>query len=190
MFRTFVIGILLGLMVAGGVAYFVPAVNQHREASHISVQPNGGNRETFHMNIPDDRILDGGNTVAAVPEALKWPASLADSRTQLFKVRNERGAVIGVASRVNGPVAGSGRVLEWAVHLPARGTLYMTLQPEPDASGNRLGELRAGTREFARLRGSVSERLIAVAAPESDDAAPTEQIVLVTARVGTQDIVQ
>ncbi len=187
MFRTFVFGILLGAGLAAAAAWFIPPVDQRREASLISVQPNGGSREGFYVDLPGDRILTGGNGRAdAVPAGLEWPEAgvLAKSRAELFKLRNERGAVIGVASRITGPAPGTARVVEWALHLPARGTLYLSLEPETDEAGTRAGRLRAGTREFARLRGNATERLVAPAGVDEND---TEgRIELVTLRRGTQ----
>jgi len=55
--KTFLLGILLGLAAAAGALYAIPAVDQKREASIVTVAPNGGNAETFHINIPIDRIM-------------------------------------------------------------------------------------------------------------------------------------
>lgn len=187
MFRTFVFGILLGAGLAATAAHFIPPVDQRREASLISIQPNGGSREGFYVDLPGDRIIAGGNGRAvALPVGLKWPEAevLANSRAELFKLRNERGAVIGVASRITGPAPGAARVVEWTLHLPARGTLYLSLEPETDDAGTRTGTLRTGTREFARLRGSATERFVAPAGVGESD---TEgRIELVTLRRGSQ----
>lgn len=185
MFRTFVFGILLGAALTAGAAYLLPAVDQRREASVITVQPNGGSREAFYVHLPDDRMLAGGNGVpAAVPAGLEWPVALASARAELFKLRNEGGAVIGVASRVSGPAPGSAGLVEWALHLPARGTLYLSLEPGRDGTGGRAGTLRAGTREFASLRGIAKERFVAAErAGENDNEG---RIELVTVRRGAQ----
>jgi hypothetical protein len=187
LFRTFVFGILLGAAFTAAAAYLLPAVDQRREASVITVQPNGGSREAFYVDLPDDRVLAGGDGVpAAVPAGLEWPEArvLSSARAELFKLRNERGAVIGVASRITGPAPGSARVVEWALHLPARGTLYLSLEPELRDAGTRAGTLRAGTREFAGLQGSVTERFVAsggAAGPDNEG-----RIELVTVRSGAQ----
>ena len=52
MFKTFFVGILLGLAAAAGALYALPIVDQHREVSYVAVAPNGGNIESFHINIP------------------------------------------------------------------------------------------------------------------------------------------
>ena len=180
MFRTFVFGILLGFALAAAALHFLPAVNQHREASLISVQANGGTLERFRIELPEDRILAGGAGVQALPESLDWPASLGDTRADLYKVRNERGIVIGVASRLAGREQGAGELVEWAVHLPARGTMFLSLRPG-EAPGDYAGRLRAGTREFSGLTGSAQER--AVRAPEGGGDEESEgRIELLTAR--------
>lgn len=151
------------------------------------MQPNGGSREVFHVDVPVDRVLAGGNGVLeAVPAGLKWPDAdvLAYARAELFKLRNERGAVVGVASRITGPAPGTVGVVEWALHLPARGTLYLSLEPELRGGGTRAGTLRAGTREFAGLQGSVTERFVASGGAAGN--ANEGRIELVTVRRGVQ----
>jgi hypothetical protein len=180
--RTFSIGILLGIAIVAGLLYVVPVVEQHREASLISVQPNGGNAEAFHINLPDDRILRSPSDNGAVePDELKWPddSLLQGAQTEVFKIRNRNEAVVGVASRVAG-TAGGDRFVEWTLHLPARGSLYLAMQPSVDEAGNRNGNMLAGTREFAKMHGSVRERLLAA-------AEETGRIELVTALAARMD---
>lgn len=168
MIKTFITGMVLGIAAVIAALYLLPAVDQHREVSVISVAPNGGNLETFQVNIPMDRIIVGTNADAAsVPADLEWPDDpiLDGSRTELYKVRNSRNAVIGVASRLAASTEELGDIIEWVVHLPARGSIYMTMNPQA-AGDRRTGLLRAGTREFEGLSGTVSERWVA----QNDDA--------------------
>jgi len=159
--KSFYFGIVFGIAATVAALWFVRVVDQHREPSIVTVEPNGGNREVFHVNLPEDRILarspDGATLL---PESLAWPAApvLAGVQAELYKLRDANGVVVGVASRISGPGDATGSVLEWALHLPARGTVYATLRPGSTADGYRDGALRAGTREFARLRGTVTER--------------------------------
>lgn len=183
-FRTFVFGILLGFALAAAALHFLPAVNQHREASLISVQANGGTLERFRIELPEDRILAGGAGAQAMPAGLDWPASLADTRAELYKVRNERGIVIGVASRLEGREQGAGELVEWALHLPARGTMFLSLRPG-EAPGDYAGRLRAGTREFSGLTGSAQERVVP-AAVDGGDESNDGRIELLTARTSTR----
>lgn len=163
MFKLFGFGVFLGLALSGSAAWFVPVSDLHREASIISVQPNGGNAEMFRIRIPEDRILAGTSDSAGLtPAGLDWPATLAAEGIdlELFKLRNRDDIVIGVASRlaVNESAAAPG--IEWMIHLPARGTLYFPMTAPPDADSVRRGVLRAGTHEFRRRSGTVSERFV------------------------------
>jgi hypothetical protein len=181
--KTFSLGILLGIVLAAGLIYLVPAVDQHREASIISVQANGGNTESFYVNLPEDRILLGGSSDAVVPVDLDWPddARLVNSQVEVFKIRNRDDVVVGVGSRIAGAVTGSGRIVEWTLHLPARGSLYASMSPAADAAGPREGRMLAGTREFVNMQGVVRERFVETA-PEVENR--TARIELVTALVG------
>ena len=188
MIKTFSFGVLLGIVLTPLLIYFVPVVDQHREASIVSVQANGGNTESFHVNLPDDRILSGApGSELPVPQGLEWPddSRLANSRTEVFKVRNRNDVVVGVASRIAGAVAGGGRIVEWTLHLPARGSVYASMSPAVDGGGTREGAVLAGTREFANMRGSIRETF--TRSSESDETTGSGRIELVTALVGTDD---
>jgi hypothetical protein len=186
-FKTFIVGIISGVAVAASLLYFIPVVDQHREASLVSVQANGGNTELFHVNLPQDRIVAGAAGRDAIPASLQWPgaAVLGDTQVELFKIRNRNDVVVGVASRISGTGTVSGSILEWTLHLPARGTLYANMQPQPDDSGRRGGRLRAATREFAGMTGSINERHVGPAATQDGEADFEGRIELVTALVGS-----
>lgn len=186
MLKTIIFGFLLGVVGTVAAAYYVPVVDQYRESSVISVAPNGGNTESLRINIPTDRIMIGAPMQAEpLPPGLRWPTEeLFDGvRVELFKVRNTHETVIGVASRM---VADSDQIedsVEWVLHLPARGTFYVTM-PAQSADGiSRVGSLRAGTREFRPMQGAVSERWV----PNTDDDPDAQEgyIEIVTSFVGT-----
>jgi hypothetical protein len=182
--KSFNFGILFGIAVTVAALWLVPAVDQHREPSIVSVEPNGGNREIFHVNLPQDRIVAGGaGTSVPLPAALAWPGTplLDGVQAELYKLRDANDAVVGVASRLAGPGDATGSILEWTLHLPARGTLYASLQAGAATDGYRSGVLRAGTREFAGLKGSVSERLVGAGDGEGG------RIELTTALVGAAE---
>ena len=188
MFRTFILGIVLGVAAAGALAHFVPAVDLHREASLVSVKPNGGNTESFHILVPRDRIVVGrAGAEDAVPPGLEWPETpeLASLHTELFKIRDRNDKVIGVANRFASATEGSGPFIQWALHFPARGTMLLQMQIAPNDDGLRLGTLRAGTREFAELTGRVREQFTTDV--EEADYDITGRIDLVTELVGPQD---
>ena len=178
MLRTFFIGIVLGLAAAAGALYAFPAVDQHREASIVRVAPNGGNLESFQINIPMDRIMVGSpETAQVVPQGLEWPATaaLAGVRSEVFKIRNANDVVIGVGVRAAVKREGE-NFIDWALHFPARGSLFVGMEAAPREGGFRLGELRSGSREFARLSGFLAERWVADTSGEVD--APLGRIEL------------
>ena len=103
MIKIFIFGIILGLAGVMAGLHYVPAVDQYREASIISVTRNGGNTETFHVKVPVDRIMIGApGQTKPLPTGMVWPEDprFGDARVELFKLRNSRDAVIGVASRL------------------------------------------------------------------------------------------
>jgi len=180
--KTFLIGILLGIVMAAGALYSFPAVDQFREVSIVSVAPNGGNSESFHINIPVDRVMVG----ATVPLGLTWPSDdiFENVSTEVFKVRNVRGAVIGVAART---VAKEGKVdiTDWIIHLPARGSLFVNMESQPKAGRPRIGQLRAGSQEFDDLEGFVSESWVSDTSTE--EGVPRGRIELLATYVSTSE---
>jgi hypothetical protein len=185
MFKTFIAGIVLGVAGAAAALYFIPVVDQAREQSMIVVQPNQGNTETFHINIPSDRIMVGAlGQAEPLPAGLEWPDDLqfAATRAEVFKIRNGKEVVVGVASRIAASDEVSGEIIEWALHLPARGSAYVVMEPEPKEGGYRVGNLATGSREFAPLVGGVSERWVETASDYDDDL--QGRIEIITAFVG------
>lgn len=185
--KTFIVGIVLGIAGAAAGLYFYPVVDQHREASIVSVAPNGGNVEAFHVNVPMDRVMVGApGQKNPLPIGMEWPADevLNDVRVELFKIRNARDTVVGVASRTAAK-NGSDQLIDWVLHLPARGSAYVNMRPDALPSGFRQGELRAGSREFADFSGQMTERW--VPNTSGDEDAPAGRIELVTRFVGIQE---
>ena len=186
MLKTFIVGIVLGLAGAAAGLYWYPVVDQHREASIVSVAANGGNVESFHVNVPMDRIMVGAaGRNEPLPVGMEWPdeALLQDVRVELFKIRNERDTVVGVAARTAAK-DDSTDLIDWVLHLPARGSVFVNMRPEPLPGGFREGELRVGSREFGNLSGAMTERWV----PDSsgEEGAPTGRIELQTVFVGIQ----
>ena len=187
MFKTFIAGILLGIAAAAAGLHYLPVVDQSREQSLIIVHPNQGNTEAFHVNVPMDRILIGApSQQKTLPANLQWSEDeqFANLRVELFKIRNAKDAVVGVASRMAANDEIPGDVIEWVLHLPARGSIYVSMQPEPQEGGYRIGQLQAGTREFGLLRGGVTERW--VADKTELEGAPAGRIEIVTAFVSRE----
>ena len=185
--RTFIVGIVLGIAGAAAGLHLYPVVDQHREASIVAVAANGINIESFHATVPMDRIMVGAHgQTTPIPASIEWPTDdlLRDTRVELFKIRNSKDAVVGVAART---VArdGADDIIDWVLHLPARGSVYVSMRPDALAGGYRQGELRAGSREFARLGGGMTERW--VPSKTADEDAPAGRIELVTKFVGLQE---
>lgn len=182
--KTFFVGILLGLAAAAGALYVVPVVDQVREASIVSVAPNGGNTETFHINVPMDRVMIGAqDREASLPPGLDWPDDdlLANARVEMFKIRNARNTVVGVAARAAAQ-AGEETIIDWVLHLPARGSLFVNMEPAPREGGYRIGKIRSGSREFESLTGFVTERWVENLSDDED--APVGHIELLATYVG------
>lgn len=187
LFKTFIFGIFLGVVGAGALVYFTPAVDLHRERSLIDVQANGGNLEVYRINLPRDRLLVGlSGSVGSIPAGLDWPGEelLGDMQAELFKVRNRENAVIGVASRLASSTEDTGPFIEWALHLPARGTIYAQMELSPSVDGYRNGKLRAGTRDFEELTGSVREQFVAGVAGDEESQGRIELHATLVAPLG------
>lgn len=185
MIKTFIAGIVLGVAGAAAGLYYIPVVDQAREQSMIVVHPNHGSTETFHINIPNDRILVGvPGQAEPLPAGLEWPSDLqfAATRAEVFKIRNGKEAVVGVASRIAANDEVSGDVTEWVLHLPARGSAYVVMEPRPQEGGFRVGSLATGTREFATLVGHLTERWVDSTSELDDEM--HGRIELITAFVG------
>jgi hypothetical protein len=188
MFKIFVVGVVLGVCAAVAALHYVPFVDQVREQSFVVVHPNHGNTETFHVNVPTDQILVGSQTSRTlVPPELEWPQDelFAGVQTELFKLRNINDRVVGVASRIAVSDDRLGESVEWVLHLPARGSIYASLPPAMLDGGYRVGPMRAGTREFARIEGQLTERWV-------DDTsgleyAPDGRIEIITAFVAREE---
>ena len=151
----------------------------------MSVQANGGNSETFRINLPRDRVLVGlAGAEISIPAGLNWPADdvLGNFQAEIFKVRDRNDVVVGVASRLASSTETAGSFIEWSLHLPARGTIYAQMEMSPSEDGFRVGTMRAGTREFEVLSGTVRERFIAKV--DDGDHDVESRIELVTALVG------
>lgn len=185
MFKTFIAGILLGVAGAAAALYAIPVVDQSRERSMIVVHPNHGNTETFHINIPADRVMVGApGQPEPLPTGLEWPEDppFAATRAEVFKIRNGQDAVVGVASRIAATDEVAGEIVEWVLHLPARGSAYVVMDPQPQEGGYRIGSLATGTREFAPLVGRVTERWVEGAGDFDSDM--QGRIEIITAFVG------
>lgn len=189
MVKTFFAGIILGIVAAFAVLHLQPAVDQFREPSIISVMPNGGNTEEFRINVPMDRIMVGAQGRSdPLPPGMEWPDDplFSGMQSELFKVRNSRDTIIGVAARLAANDETAGNVIEWVLHMPARGSVFIRMQPEAASGSRRIGTISSGTREFSRLIGAMSERWIADTSEPGDT--PAGRIELVMQFVAEEDL--
>ena len=176
--KTFLIGVLLGLGCSAAALYLIPAVDQYRENSIVSVELNGGNSESFHINIPTDRIMAGAaGQSSGQPAGVDWPEDeiFAGVSADIFKVRNKRDVVIGIAARTAAKESDFDSI-DWIVHLPARGSLFVSMDPSQQEGGHRQGRLRTGSQEFETLTGTVEQRWVPDLSGEED--APAGRIEL------------
>jgi len=176
--KTFLIGILLGVAVAACALPPFPVVDQIREVSIVVVAPNGGNSEAFHINIPVDRVMTGATGKDSdVPVGLTWPKDsvFQNIRTEVFKIRNAKNAVIGVAARTVAK-EGDTDLTDWLIHLPARGSLFVNMEPQSQKGRPRIGNLRTGSREFGDLNGFITESWFS--GTSAEDGAPEGRIEL------------
>ncbi len=186
MSKTFILGIVLGLAAAAGVTYSIELVDLHREPSHITVQANGGNVESFRIDLPRDRILVGlAGKASTLPADIDWPddAMFGSFQAEMFKVRDRYDTVVGVASRMASASESTGAFIEWVIHLPARGTLYFQMDVQPAPEGHRNGRMLAGTQDFATMRGRAREQFVSDV--DSGESAVQGRIELITVLVGT-----
>ncbi|MEX0708647.1 MAG: hypothetical protein WD078_11840, partial [Woeseia sp.] len=65
-------------------------------------------------------------------------------------------------------------VVEWMLHLPARGSMYIAMANDSGVEGNRTGSLQKGTREFAGKHGTIRETFV----PSGSDDSSTGRIEL------------
>lgn len=184
--KTLILGIVLGLAAAGGFTYSIEPVDLHREPSHITVQANGGNRETFRIDLPRDRILVGlAGEANTLPADIDWPddAMFGNFQAEMFKVRDRYDVVVGVASRLASASEATGPFIEWTLHLPARGTIYLQMDVEPAPEGHRNGTMLAGTGDFETMVGNAREQFVSEV--EGGDSSIQGRIELITVLVGT-----
>lgn len=189
--KTFIAGIVLGVAGAAAFVYSYQPVDLRREPSHITVQANGGNVETFRIDLPRDRIMVGlaGERVT-LPAELEWPgdALFGNLQAELFKVRDRNGVVVGVASRLASASERTGPFIEWVLHLPARGTLYLKMEVTPAPEGHRNGRMLVGTLDFETLTGSAREQFITdTGSGDSEVEGRIELITVLVAPLGDEE---
>lgn len=151
-----IIGFLAGIGSVAAVAYTTPFLEQQRIHSETRVVPNGGRLEKFEIRVEQDLL---SNTPGLLSESTLFPASANwfperapfGGDVQVFRLRNVNSQVVGTGIRHR-----EAELIEWVLHLPARGT--MVLQ---GTNGESLesGVLALGLREFENLDGIWEARM-------------------------------
>ena len=146
--RLFLLSLLAGVALTVASAALVPLPRHVRFPSNIEVLTNGGRQESFQVRWPQDRIAlpgelegayrvsDGGGVVISADGGL---ASI-----ELFRLRDENGNVIGLASRSTAVFPGqrfdNASSSNWILMIPSRGTLLLSQEDSANLSARRSAE--------------------------------------------------
>jgi len=133
--RSFLVAFAVGFALVAALAYVYPLPGHERYRSLITVLPNGGRQEDFVIRWPADRIAtgphgDGEVTSAGAPGVLAMDDAQGHrASAEVFRLRDAKGNVIGLASRVAAlglprePVGVS--TTSWLLLIPSRGALLL-----------------------------------------------------------------
>ncbi len=135
MSRSFLVAFVVGLALVAALAYFYPLPGHERFRSLITVLPNGGRQEDFVIRWPADRIetrspRDGEVKRAGPPGVLTMDDAQGHrASAEVFRLRDTKGNVIGIASRVAAlglPREPAGvSATNWLLLIPSRGALLL-----------------------------------------------------------------
>ncbi|MFK8052607.1 MAG: hypothetical protein AB8F65_06505 [Woeseiaceae bacterium] len=150
---TIIVGFLLGLVGSLALAYTAPFLQQERVRGITEVMTNGGRLERFEIHLDDDILMQAPGTASlaeTIPGTADWYPELAPfaGLAAVYRLRNERAEVIGIASRVRG--IASEEQVEWVLYLPARGMMGLD---GASVDTVELGDIIVVDREFAGLVG-------------------------------------
>jgi len=178
--RLFLASCIAGLAIALALAGFYPLPENQRVRSQIEVLANGGRQETFVIEWPADRISLPAARASDVDVATKGMVVLVNRNggaagAELFRLRDVRGNVIGIASRVTGRVPGqrftSASVTNWTLLIPGRGSLLLSQENSTDVGPVRNGGAPGAYVAAAEFAGTWSRgtryRITAGPAPDS-----------------------
>jgi hypothetical protein len=190
---TFVFGVLLTLIAAN----FYPFKGAPRLPSGATVVANGGRAEVFFVRLPEDRL--GSPRSAATAEFPRAAFAAVGERkivAELFRLRDVDGQVIGLATRLDGTVAGSegaaSRTVDWMLVIRSRGALLMSRGSIPADNSLAIssdwmgldaetgGIVVKGTDEFTGLVGVYVEH---TEVEEIDDAGVIHGVLTLDTRL-------
>jgi hypothetical protein len=130
-YATLLAGVTLTVLAAG----VFPLPQHQRYRSSIHVLANGGRQEDFTIEWPRDRIQvmapdSGGLLLNAGGGAVLSPAGGPGASTEAFRLRDDAGNIIGLASRTTTAIPGrDGRAVQatdWMLLIPSRGALLLS----------------------------------------------------------------
>jgi hypothetical protein len=173
--RLFLASLAFGLLLTFLAATFFPLPQPAKIYSEATVLANGGREEVYFIRLPDDRL---GSPRAAATANFPQQAFSATGKervlAELFRVRNAEGEIVGLATRMKGPVASAANtpeaVTDWMLLLPGRGALLMSygnvaVRSKSDFPVDRMGfspansgVVVAGTGDFEGLVGFYQEK--------------------------------
>lgn len=149
---SIIFGFFAGIIGTLALAYTAPFLPHERIRSETEVRTNGGRLERFTVSGPVDvlSLLPAGDAAAVTPAGARWYPDLAPFSVEagVYRLRNQSGAIVGIASRVRG--VESPDDVQWLLHVPARGTLALT---GASVGSAEVGGVAAGEREFEGLVG-------------------------------------
>jgi hypothetical protein len=146
--RLFLLSLLAGVALTVASAALVPLPRHIRFPSDIEVLTNGGRQESFQVRWPQDRIalpgeLDGAFRVSGGGGVVLTSADEVAS-VELFRLRDDTGNVIGLASRSTAVFPGQRLVnassSNWVLMIPSRGTLLLSQEDSANLSAGRSAE--------------------------------------------------
>ncbi len=176
-------------------AYFYPLPDNAVIRSATESIPNGGRKEDFYINLELDRIAPAQEVrVAGFPVREISSRGNQVIRAEVFKLRNSRREVIGLASRMTGlapDVLGEPEVVvNWLLMIPGRGGLMLSQGDMPaagllpDGIPFKQGLFVSGDGVFADLVGSYAE---AELFEDMNSDGTDEPVVLLSTRLQARD---
>lgn len=156
MLRTFLIAIVVGAAATLAALAGVRLFEAPDQPAQLERSVGGGSIERWSVGA-QDRLAVTGDVPQPLPAGIGRPAEarLAGLTVATMKVRDVRGEVIGVASRIGAAErAGGPRAVWWTFVMGARGTLAAHL---PDEREPAAGRLIGGTRTFEGATGRFAE---------------------------------
>jgi len=185
--KTLIAAFILGLALAMAGASLYPLPGHQRIRGDIEAATNGGRKEDFHIELATDRLIQQQPATAAFPVAGFEAAGQNTILAEAFQVRNAKGEVIGIASRMQGVVpdslGGPASAVNWLLVIPARGAMLfeqkriLTDVAMPDMQALH-GRMIWGDREFANLTGTYIEARL--------DAGSDDAKILLSTRLMTE----